>query len=105
MTIKISDTEMTSDQTLHSARAWPVPDEPTLWSVTWLPGRALTRDQAISAMTIAESVDAALDPYSTERVWPHITGWAAELGLCDIDAVAMASLPPEFYAYVPRDGE
>jgi hypothetical protein len=26
--------------------------------VTWLPGRALTRDQAITAMTIAETVGA-----------------------------------------------
>jgi hypothetical protein len=98
----ITDSLMSSDQTRHTARVNP---DGAWWSVTWLPGRALTRDQAISAMTIAESVDAALDPYSTERVWPHITGWAAELGLCDIDAVAMASLPPEFYAYVPRDGE
>jgi hypothetical protein len=29
---------MTSDQTRHTATAWPVPDEPTLWSVPGLGG-------------------------------------------------------------------
>jgi hypothetical protein len=38
---KITATEMRSDATPHTATAWPVPGEPTLWSVTWLPGRAL----------------------------------------------------------------
>jgi hypothetical protein len=33
----------------------PVPGEPAPWSVTWLPGRALTRDQGITAMTIVET--------------------------------------------------
>jgi hypothetical protein len=47
---------MSSAATPHTATAWPAPGEPTLWSVTWLPGRALTRDQAITAMTIAETV-------------------------------------------------
>jgi hypothetical protein len=91
MTTTISDTTMTSDETRH--KAYVGVDH--VWSVTWLPGRALTRDQAITAMTIAESADAALDPRGAERVWPHIAGWAAELGLSDVDAIAMASLAPE----------
>lgn len=32
--MRITDTDMTSDSTRHTAHAWPVPDEPTLWSVT-----------------------------------------------------------------------
>ena len=43
MATRITDTGMTSDQTRHTATAWPVPGEPTGWSVTWLPGRNLTR--------------------------------------------------------------
>jgi hypothetical protein len=54
----VTDTVMSSDATPHTATAWPVPGEPTLCSVTWLPGRALTRDQAITAITIAEIVTA-----------------------------------------------
>jgi hypothetical protein len=65
--------------------------------VTWLPGRALTQGQAVTAMRIAESVDAALNPYSKRRVWPHVDGWAAELGLSGTDAIAMASLAPEYH--------
>ncbi len=44
MSTEITETEMSSDATPHTATARPVPGEPTLWSVTWLPGRALTRD-------------------------------------------------------------
>jgi hypothetical protein len=84
---------MSSDATRHTAKRTG-----DGWSVTWLPGRVLTHSQAITALTIAESVDAALDPYSETRVWPHVAGWAAELGLSDVDAVAEASLPPEFHA-------
>lgn len=100
MSTQITDTEMTSDTTRHRAAVVPgafVEGGPTAWKVTWLPGRLLTRNQAITAMTIAESVDAALDPYG-ERVWAYIAGWAAELGLSDVDAVAMASLAPEYHA-------
>ena len=49
----VTDAEISSNATPHTATAWPVPANPTLWSVAWLPGHALTRDQAITAMTIA----------------------------------------------------
>lgn len=97
--LTITDTEMVSDTTKHSARAWPVPGEPTLWSVTWLPGRALTRDQAITAMTIAElvaehnTIEGAFR--AGQRLWLHLEGWAAELGITDQQALAMASVPPQ----------
>lgn len=93
MATTITEDSMTSDQTRHTAARTA-----DGWAVTWLPGRVLDRNQAVTAMTIAESVDAALDPHTTNRVWPHIGGWADELGLSDVDAVASASLCPEHYA-------
>jgi hypothetical protein len=97
MSIRITDTQMTSDQTRHTATAWPVPDEPTLWSVTWLPGRALTRNQAITAMTIAEMVVERADILadSSSKLWWHMDAWAEELGITGPNAVAEASLSPE----------
>lgn len=97
MATKITDTDMTSDQTRHTAHR----TETGSWAVSWIPGRVFTRNEAITAITLAETVDAALDPYG-ERVWQHIAGWAAELGLSDVDAVAMASLPPEHHAEESR---
>jgi hypothetical protein len=94
MSTKITETEMSSDATPHTATAWPVPGEPTLWSVTWLPGRALTRDQAITAMTIAETVAAHADTQNSAVRWRlHLGSWAAELGLSADEAVKMASAP------------
>jgi hypothetical protein len=104
MATKITDTEMTSDLTPHTATAWSAPDEPMLWSVTWLPGRALTRDQAVTAMTIAEMVVERADILadSSSKLWWHMDGWAAELGLTGPHAVAEASLSPEDHADMPR---
>jgi hypothetical protein len=91
VTTAITDTEMSSDATPHTATARPVvPGEPTRWSVTWLPGRALTRDQAITAMTIAEIVaDRAHAQTGTEAWRPHLTAWAAELGLTPDEATEL----------------
>jgi len=93
MSTEITETKMSSDATPHTATARPVPGEPTLWSVTWLPGRALTRDQAITAMTIAETVATHAD--GAEGCWrPHLESWAAELGLSADEATEMASELP-----------
>ena len=51
MNIKITDQAMTSDTTPHSTH--PAGNG---WAVTWLPGRVLTRNQAITAMVLAETV-------------------------------------------------
>jgi hypothetical protein len=95
---------MTSDQTRHTATAWPVPDEPTLWTVTWLPGRNLTRDQAVTAMTIAEMVveRAGILADSSSKLWWHMDGWAAELGITGPQAVAGASMSPEDHGDMPE---
>ena len=89
-TLTITGTRMTSDTTRHTAAVLPgvtVEGGPTAWGVTWLPGRALTRNQAITAMTIAEVVaehDMRGDPLRAgHTLWVHFEGWAAELGIAE----------------------
>ena len=84
MTLTINDTTMTSDQTVHTARQ--APSREHLWEVSWLPGRALDRNSAITAMTLAD-LTTEHDLNERHRLWPHIEGWAAELGLTGHDAV------------------
>lgn len=100
MATKISDTEMTSDLTRHTARMWPAPADAcgvSLWSVSWLPGRLLTQNQAVTAMTIAEAVTEHADDLADNgsRWWVFIDQWAAELAITGPHAVAEASLSPE----------
>jgi hypothetical protein len=90
MTLTIDGTTMTSDQTVHATRLAPGSEH--LWEVSWLPGRALDRNSAITAMTLA---DLTGEPDLGERhqLWPFIQGWAAELGLTVSDAINQASQP------------
>ena len=90
MTLTINDTTMTSDQTPHTARQAP---SQIGWKVSWLPGRTLDRNSAITAMILA---DTSADERVREghRLWPHIQGWAAELGLTGTDAVAAICQQP-----------
>lgn len=75
----ITDELMTSARTSHTAQYSPeaAADGQGAWVVSWLPQRLLTRNQAITAMTIAETATEADGDYV--RMWPHIIGWAAEL--------------------------
>ena len=93
MATRITDTEMTSDLTGHAAQAAPGGG----WAVSWLPGRVLTRDQAITSMTIAEFVIArAADMADSQHeTWLFIDGWAAELGITGTEAASLAAAPPE----------
>jgi hypothetical protein len=90
MTLTINDTTMTSDQTAHTARL--ASGSQHFWEVSWLPGRILDRNSAITAMVLA---DHARDPDLHERhgLWPFIQSWAAELGLTGSDAVDQVSRP------------
>jgi hypothetical protein len=90
MTLTINDTTMTSDQTAHTARHAP---DRNGWEVSWLPGQTLDRNTAITAMTLAD-ITAERDLDEGHRLWPHIQGWAEELGLTAPDAIARASQPP-----------
>ena len=90
MALTITDTTMTSDQSAHTARHAPEQDG---WEVSWLPGRTLDRNTAITAMVIA---DATAEPGLREdhHLWPHIQSWAEELGLTAPDAITRISQPP-----------
>lgn len=83
MSLRIGDLLMTSSVTGHTARRetgqrW--------WSVTWLGHRQLTRNQAVTALTLAEFVAAgAVGP--AHRDWATLRTLAAELGLTADNAV------------------
>ena len=91
MTLKITDTTMTGDQTAHTARRASGCEYG--WEVSWLPGQILDGDSAVTAMLLAD-VAGRDDLPEGDRLWPHIHGWAAELGLTGPDAIAQASQPP-----------
>src|SRR5450756_1740882 len=99
MATRITGFEMSSDVTRHTARFddHAAADGNGAWIVTWLLGRLLTKNQAVTAMTSAEAVymhaDELMD--NAHPWWGHIDAWAAELGLKGPHAVAEASLPPE----------
>jgi hypothetical protein len=90
MTLTINDTTMTGDQTAHTA--WLAPGSQHRWAVSWLPGRALDRNRAITAMTLADHVGEE-DLNERHRLWPFIQSWAAELGLTGSDAINRATQP------------
>jgi hypothetical protein len=86
--ITINDRRMVSDQTEH----WAVPvvkgQEYGNWSVSWLPGQPVTRNQAITAMVLAEQVTSGVRSSDHPR-WPFIVTWAAELDLDPQQAVSL----------------
>jgi hypothetical protein len=81
---------MTSDRTDHAARH---SRDRNGWEVSWLPGQTLDRNSAITAMILADTA-AEHDLVEGHRLWPHIQGWADELGLTAPDAIARISQPP-----------
>jgi hypothetical protein len=90
MTLTIKEATMTSDRTAHTARQ--APGREHRWEVSWLPGQLLDRNTAITAMTLAD-LAAEDDLHDGHRLWPHIQGWAQELGLTASDAIARAAQP------------
>ena len=91
MTLTINDTTMTSDQTAHTARH--APGRQHGWEVSWLPGQVLDRNTAITAMMLADTVNQG-DLDDEHRLWAAVQSWAAELGLTEPDAIALAIQPP-----------
>ena len=91
MAIKFSPDAMTCGLSGHSAHR----DDEGAWSVSWLPGHTFGRNEAITALSIAEAFAQIADDAGTyDRLWPHITGWAAELGLGAVDVVDAAARGP-----------
>ncbi len=91
MGLTILDDSMSSDRTAHTARR--VSGEAHWWEVSWLPGRFLDRNSAITAMVLAD-VTADGDVTTGHRLWIHVEGWAAELGLTAPDVLTQKSGPP-----------
>jgi hypothetical protein len=82
MSIWFTDDAIQSDGTCHTARA--LGDG---WELSWLPGQILSRDQAISGMTIAETMGQdAGELQADDGRWPLLNALAAELGLTGSDA-------------------
>jgi hypothetical protein len=81
----VSASMMTSDETTHMARCvggdW--------WVVSWLPGRTLSGQQAVTAMTIATTV--ATHDVPTEVEWAMLDDLALDLGLTAREAVFMVA--------------
>ncbi len=91
MTLTILDDTMSSDRSTHTARV--VAGTRYRWEVSWLPGRHLDRNSAITAMMLADSVGPD-DVHAGHRLWPFVEGWAAELGLTGPDVLAQVGGPP-----------
>jgi hypothetical protein len=90
MTLTISDTTMTSDRSLHTARYAP---DRNGWEVSWLPGQLLDRNTAVTTMTLADTA-AEPDLHDRHPLLPHVESWAEELGLTAAEAIARASQSP-----------
>ncbi len=73
---------MTSAITVHTA--WRVDEQTDTWRVSWLADRVLNRNDAITAMTLAETVIGT--DFSDER-GALIRAFAGELGMSADDAV------------------
>ena len=56
MTLTIQDETISSDTTRHTARL--APGHEPAWQVSWLPGRLIDRNSAITAIVLAEVVTA-----------------------------------------------
>jgi hypothetical protein len=102
MNLTITDTTMTSEQTVHTARQAPGSEHQ--WEVSWLPGRVLDRNSAITAMILAGHAGEP-DLNERHRLWPFIQSWAAELGLTGSDAINRASRPASPRQQHDRDSE
>ena len=88
MTITIGDDRMASDVTPHFAELIGE----GLWRVSWLPERTLSRNEATTAMTLAEMV--ARGVRDGDRHWPFVVGWAQELGLSGTQAAQRVRQAP-----------
>ena len=89
--LNILDGSITSDQTAHTARL--LANDEHGWEVSWLPGRSMNRNSAITAMLLADLTGPG-DMHAGNKLWVHIEGWAAELGLTARDVLAQTANAP-----------
>jgi hypothetical protein len=90
----VSSSIMTSDMTRHIARC--VGGD--RWVVSWLPGRTLSGQQAVTAMKLASRGDR--EP--TEAEWAVLDTMALELGLTGREAVFMIAAEDHDIRQAPR---
>ena len=92
MALTIDDDSITSDGSAHTAHR--APGNGNRWEVSWLPGRRLDRNSAITAMILAD-VTTRGDVHPGDRNWIFVEGWAAELGLTAPDVLARTVGEPQ----------
>jgi hypothetical protein len=91
MALTILDDSMSSDRSTHTARR--APSNGLHWEVSWLPGRAMDRNSAITAMIFTDVTAAGgVDP--SHQFWPQLENWAAELDLTATDALTRTAQVP-----------
>ena len=93
MAVRILNYRMSSSRSRHTARL--APGKQYTWEVSWLPGRHLNRNEAITAMVLADTT-ANSSMHPGHRLWPHIEVWAAELGMSGPQALDRVASPPQW---------
>jgi hypothetical protein len=99
MSLTITDQVIRSTDTPHTAECvYRGQGGNAEWRVSWLPGKPLDYNRAITAMTIAEAAgkipaDAGPEAYSV-AFWTLMDSLAGELGLSGPAAVARVSESP-----------
>ena len=87
MSVQITAEAMTGEWSGHRAVPLFAGEQYGLWVVSWLPGRWLDRNQAITAMVLAEALAAGTED---DRTRLAVAAWAGELGLSGSEAAVLA---------------
>jgi len=102
MALKILDDSMSSDRSPHTARL--APGEQHTWEVSWLPGRSLNRNEAVTAMVLADTT-ANGDVHPGHRAWPHIENWAGKLRMTGSQVLDRVVGPPRWADHQEKTAE
>ncbi len=81
MSLRVNSERITSEVTGVSAKFHPDAgaDGEGAWVLSAMPGRLLTRDEALTAMVLAGIY--ATNPPPEDDVWHYVRGWREKLGL------------------------
>jgi hypothetical protein len=102
MALKILDDSMSSDHSPHTARL--ASGEQQAWEVSWLPGRRLDRNEAVTAMVLADTTgNSGVHP--GHRAWPHIENWAGKLGMTGSQVLDRVAGPPRWAQHEEKSAE
>ena len=102
MALRISGDSITSDRSAHTARL--ASGARHLWEVSWLPGRHLDRNKAITAMTVADTtVDGKA--FLVREQWQHVQDWATELSLSSDQVAFRVAEPPQWARHPDKTHE